>query len=153
MPVTTREVHLTARPHGEPKPSDFALVERSLPDPGPGELLVRNIALSVDPYMRGKMTGVRTYVDPYELDAPMDGGAVGVVESSADTDFPKGTVVLHQAGWREHAILGTDQVRPVNVNGDIPASAYLGVLGMVGMTAYVGLIHKAGMVQGDTVFV
>ncbi|PSK98157.1 hypothetical protein CLV63_106205 [Murinocardiopsis flavida] len=153
MPVTTREVHLVAWPKGEPRLDDFTIAERDLPDPGHGELLVRNIALSVDPYMRGKMTGVRTYTDPYELNAPMVGAAVGVVHASGDEDFPKGTVVLHQEGWREHALLTTAEVRPVNVTDSVPASAYLGVLGMPGITAYVGLVHKARMVQGDTVFV
>lgn len=153
MPVTTREVHLVAWPKGEPRPDDFTIAERTLPDPGHGELLVRNIALSVDPYMRGKMTGVRTYTDPYELNTPMDGAAIGVVQVSADEDFPKGTVVLHQAGWREYALLTTAEVRPVNVTDSIPVSAYLGVLGMPGMTAYVGLVHKARMARGDTVFV
>src|SRR5690606_9770996 len=90
MPTTAREFHLVARPQGEPAVTDFSLVERTLPDPGPGELLIRNLVLSVDPYMRGKMAGVRTYTDPYELDAPMEGGAVGVVEASADPDVPVG---------------------------------------------------------------
>ncbi|GAA3990164.1 NADP-dependent oxidoreductase [Thermobifida alba] len=153
MPTTAREFHLVARPQGEPAVTDFALVERTLPDPGPGELLIRNLVLSVDPYMRGKMAGVRTYTDPYELNAPMEGGAVGVVEASADPDFPVGTTVLHTAGWRSHALLPAARTRPVNTDGPLGPSVYLGALGMPGLTAYVGLLHKAGLREGDTVFV
>ncbi|MDA8372278.1 MAG: NADP-dependent oxidoreductase [Nocardiopsaceae bacterium] len=153
MPVTTREVHLVARPRGEPTPQDFALVQRELPELHDQQLLVRNLAVSVDPYMRGKMNGERTYTDPYALNEPMDGGAVGVVEQSRSADFPEGTVVLHSAGWREHAVLDTARVRPVNVPESLSPSAYLGVLGMPGLTAYVGLLDKARMVPGDTVFV
>ncbi|SKA39575.1 hypothetical protein SAMN02745673_05000 [Marinactinospora thermotolerans DSM 45154] len=153
MSISTREIHLVARPEGAPRPEDFALVDRELPEVGTGEILVRNLAISVDPYMRGKMTGVRTYTDPYELNSPMEGGAIGVVEGSGDESFPEGAVVVHNAGWREHAVLPAGQVRPVNVKGDIPATAYLGVLGMPGLTAYVGLLDKASMRRGDTVFV
>ncbi|GAA3748767.1 hypothetical protein HDA32_001941 [Spinactinospora alkalitolerans] len=153
MPVTTREVHLTARPRGEPTPQDFALVERALPELGEEQMLVRNLAVSVDPYMRGKMNGKRTYTDPYELDEPMDGGAIGVVQESRSGDFPEGTTVLHAAGWREHAVLDAARVRPVNVPESLSPTAYLGVLGMPGLTAYVGLLDKARMQRGDTVFV
>ncbi|GLU48939.1 NADP-dependent oxidoreductase [Nocardiopsis ansamitocini] len=153
MSVTAREIHLAAYPKGEPTPTNFTLAERVLPDPGQGELLVRNLALSVDPYMRGKMTGVRSYTDPYEIGEPMDGAAVGVVEASGDPSYPVGTTVLHGQGWRSHALLPVSSVRPVNVTGDLPASAYLGVLGMPGQTAYIGLFHKAEMREGDTVFV
>ncbi|MEY9211211.1 NADP-dependent oxidoreductase [Thermobifida halotolerans] len=153
MPTTTREFHLVARPQGEPAPTDFALVERTLPDPEPGELLIRNLVISVDPYMRGKMSGVRTYTDPYELNAPMDGGAVGVVEASADPDVPVGTTVLHNAGWRSHAVVPAAHTRPVNTREPLGPSVYLGALGMPGQTAYVGLLHKAEMRRDDTVFV
>lgn len=153
MPVTTREVHLVAHPHGEPRPQDFALVERTLPELGDQQLLVRNLAISVDPYMRGKMGGQRTYTDPYELNASMDGGAIGVVEQSRSADVPEGTRVLHTAGWREHAVLDPTQVRPVQVPESVSPTAYLGVLGMPGLTAYVGLLDKAAMVSGDAVFV
>ncbi|AAZ55909.1 NADP-dependent oxidoreductase [Thermobifida fusca] len=153
MPTTAREFHLIARPQGEPAVTDFALVTRTLPDPGPGELLVRNLVLSVDPYMRGKMSGVRTYTDPYELNAPMEGGAVGVVEASTDPAVPTGTLVVHNAGWRSHALLPASRVRPLPADSPVDPSVYLGALGMPGLTAYVGLRHKAGIREGDTVFV
>src|SRR5699024_3888111 len=103
--------------------------------------------------MRGKMTGRRTYTGPYKLDAPMDGGAIGVVEQSRSTDIAEGTRVLHPAGWREHAVLDAAHVRPITGPASLPPTAYLGVLGMPGLTAYVGLFDKAEMRSGDTVFV
>jgi NADPH-dependent curcumin reductase CurA len=150
--TTSREIHLAARPVGEPKPTDFALAEVELPDPGPGELLVRNSFMSVDPYMRGRMNDTRSYVAPFELGAPLDGGAVGEVVGSADDRFPEGRHVLHQLGWREYALVPADQAREIDPEL-APASAYLGVLGMPGLTAYVGLLEIAALRDGETVFV
>ncbi len=150
--TTTREIHLAARPHGTPTHDDFRTVEVSLPEPTEGQVLVRNTVLSVDPYMRGRMNDVKSYSAPFALDAPMDGGAVGVVEASASPDVPVGAVVQHMGGWREHAVLPASQVRVVDTDL-APASAYLGALGMPGLTAYVGLTAIAGMKEGDTVFV
>jgi NADPH-dependent curcumin reductase CurA len=151
MPQRTREIHLAARPVGEPKPSDFRLVQADLADPGPGELLVRNMWMSVDPYMRGRMNAGRSYAAPYELDAPLYGGAVGEVAASGDERFAPGDVVLHQAGWREHAVLPASSVSPVDT-GRAPVQYALGALGMPGLTAYTGL-HLAGLREGDVVFV
>jgi NADPH-dependent curcumin reductase CurA len=152
MTTRTREVHLAARPVGWPTHDDFRTVETELPDPGAGEVLVRNTYLSVDPYMRGRMDDRKSYVPPYRLDTAMDGGAVGEVLASGDEAVPVGASVLHQAGWREHALLPAGQVRVVDVSR-VPASAYLGVLGMTGLTAYVGLTRIAPVQEGDTVFV
>ncbi len=152
MTTPTREIHLAARPVGWPGHDDFRTVAIELPDPGPGQLLVRNTFLSVDPYMRGRMDDRESYVPPYRLDAPMDGGAVGEVLASGDEAVPVGATVLHQAGWREHALLESAQARVVDVSR-VPASAYLGVLGMPGMTAYVGLTRIAALKEGETVFV
>jgi NADPH-dependent curcumin reductase CurA len=150
--TTTRQIQLTARPQGAPQPTDFRTVEVDLPAPGPGQVLVRNTYLSVDPYMRGRMNDVKSYVPPYALDAPMEGGAVGVVEASTSDDVPVGATVLHMAGWREHAVLGEREVRVVDTT-TVPASAYLGALGMPGLTAWVGLTAIAPVREGDTVFV
>ena len=148
MTTTTHEIHLAARPSGWPTPDDFRLVETELPDPGPGQVLVRNTFLSVDPYMRGRMNDVKSYVPPFRLDAPMDGGAVGEVVASNDESLAVGDTVLHQLGWREHALLPAPRAaRRVDV-GAVPASAYLGVLGMPGLTAYVGLRRIAGHAGG-----
>ena len=152
MTTPTREIHLARRPVGWPSHDDFRTVETKLADPGPGQVLVRNTFMSVDPYMRGRMDDRRSYVPPFRLDAPLEGGAVGEVVASGDASVPVGATVLHQAGWREHALLGAREVRVVDVSG-VPASAYLGVLGMPGMTAYVGLTRIAPVQEGETVFV
>ncbi|MEC4016159.1 NADP-dependent oxidoreductase [Streptomyces sp. H27-D2] len=152
QPKTGREWHLVARPHGWPKPEDFALRETAVPEPGPGQILVRNIHLSVDPYMRGRMNDVKSYTPPFQLDQPMEGGAVGeVIASNADT-VAVGDHVLHGLGWREYAVV--DAKRTAKVDPEIaPLSAYLGVLGMPGLTAYAGLFEVAAFKEGDTVFV
>jgi NADPH-dependent curcumin reductase CurA len=152
MATQTREIHLAARPSGLPADDDFQMVSVELPNPGEGEILVRNTVLSVDPYMRGRMNDVKSYVPPFALDAPLEGGAVGVVVKSRDPSLSPGDTVLHMAGWREHAVLPAAAARKVNVD-DVPDSAYLGVLGMPGVTAYVGLTRIAAVKEGDTVFV
>ncbi|MEO7236818.1 MAG: NADP-dependent oxidoreductase, partial [Lapillicoccus sp.] len=117
----SREWHLVRRPQGEPVDDDARLVTVTLPDPGDGEVLVRNTFLSVDPYMRGRMNDSPSYVPPFALDAPMDGGAVGVVEqvdgSAADgtgRELRVGDHVLHNLGWRSHAVLPGRQTRVVD---------------------------------------
>ena len=152
MTTSSREIHLASRPQGWPTPDNFRTVEVDLPDPGSGEVLVRNTVMSVDPYMRGRMNDVKSYVPPFALDAPLDGGAVGEVVASGSDDLAVGDTVLHQAGWRTHALLSARAVRRVDVS-QVPASAYLGALGMPGMTAYVGLTRVAEMKEGATVFV
>ncbi len=152
MALTSREIQLAARPSGWPTPDDFRLAEVEVRDPGAGEVLVRNTYMSVDPYMRGRMNDVKSYVPPFQLDSPLDGGAVGEVVASGDESVPVGSTVLHQAGWREHALLPVGAVRVVDVSR-VPASAYLGVLGMPGLTAYVGLTRIAGLREGDAVLV
>ncbi|WP_017612346.1 NADP-dependent oxidoreductase [Nocardiopsis salina] len=149
---TSREVHLVARPVGEPDPTDFSLVETSVDEPGPGQVLVRNDWISVDPYMRGRMNDAKSYVPPFQLGEPMEGGAVGTVVSSGSDDLPVGTTVSHFAGWREYALLPEKAVRPVDTSL-APAQSYLGALGMVGLTAYAGLTEVAEVREGDTVFV
>ncbi|SHJ34380.1 hypothetical protein SAMN05421803_105181 [Nocardiopsis flavescens] len=152
MSVTSREVHLVARPSGEPVPADFALVETALPDPGPGQVLVRNDWISVDPYMRGRMNDAESYVAPYRLDEAMEGGAVGTVIASGDDAVPVGASVLHSLGWRDHALLPAGAFRVVDTAA-APAQAYLNALGMIGFTAYVGLTEIAPVREGDVVFV
>jgi NADPH-dependent curcumin reductase CurA len=152
MTTTTHEIHLASRPSGWPTDENFRLVEVELPDPGPGEVLVRNTFLSVDPYMRGRMNDAKSYVPPFRLDAPLDGGAIGEVVASGDGSLSVGDTVLHQSGWREHALLPVRAARRVDVSA-VPASAYLGVLGMPGLTAYVGLTQIAELKEGDAVLV
>ena len=152
MTTTAREFHLAARPQGTPTAETFRLVERELPDPGPGQLLVRNDVLSVDPYMRGRMNDAKSYVPPFEVDAPLEGGAVGTVVASGDASVPEGASVLHQAGWRDYALVPAEAARVVDT-AVAPAGAYLGVLGTTGLSAWVGLLDVAGFKEGDRVFV
>src|SRR5690606_26857067 len=117
-----------------------------------GQVLVRNLFISVDPYMRGRMTDARSYVPPYRLHEPMDGAAVGEVVASRSPDRRVGDVVAHQSGWREYATLDAARTRVVDVDV-APPSAYLGVLGLTGFTAWVGVVEVAGVRPGETAFV
>ncbi|MDX6351104.1 MAG: hypothetical protein QOF84_5894 [Streptomyces sp.] len=148
----SREWHLVARPHGWPKPEDFALRETAVGEPGPGRLLVRNEYVSVDPYMRGRMNDAKSYAAPFELDRPMQGGAVGEVVASNAEGFAPGDHVLHFDGWREYAQVNAKST--VKVDPSLaPLSTYLGVLGMTGLTAYAGLLRVAAFKEGEAVFV
>ncbi|MGH3646237.1 MAG: NADP-dependent oxidoreductase [Micromonosporaceae bacterium] len=149
----TREIHLASRPTGWPTAENFSLVETALPATEPGQLLVRNLFMSVDPYMRPRMNDVKSYVPPFQLGQPLDGGAVGeVLESRVDGIAP-GDLVLHGLGWREHAVLDGAAARRLDPIEGLSPSRYLGVLGMPGLTAYVGLLDIAEFRSGDTVFV
>ncbi|MCK1795803.1 NADP-dependent oxidoreductase [Streptomyces sp. XM4193] len=152
LPETSREWHLIARPEGWPTPDDFALRTVPVKTPEEGEVLVHNLFMSVDPYMRGRMNDVKSYVPPFQLDRPMDGGAVGIVVASRAEGLEPGDHVLHGLGWREYATLPAKRTQPIDPEL-APLSAYLGVLGMPGLTAYAGLVRVAEMKEGDTVFV
>ncbi|MFJ6196393.1 NADP-dependent oxidoreductase [Micromonospora sp. NPDC092111] len=149
---TNREIHLASRPQGWPTADNFRLVSTEVPTPGPGQLVVRNQFISVDPYMRGRMNDATSYVPPFALDAPLDGGAIGEVVAGEANGITVGDTVLHGLGWREYALLDARAARPVDPTV-APVSAYLGVLGMTGLTAYAGLLEVAAMKPGDTVFV
>ncbi len=146
------QVRLASRPTGAPARQNFEIVDVEMPVPADGQVLVRNLVMSVDPAMRGRMSDAPSYVPPFGLGEPLTGGAVGeVVESRAD-GTPPGTLLRHQFGWRSHAVL--EPARAEVVGGDAaPVSAYLGVLGMPGLTAYVGLTRIAAFTAGDAVFV
>jgi NADPH-dependent curcumin reductase CurA len=144
--MRSREVRLAQRPVGEPKPEDFELAEVELDEPGDGQLLVRNVFMSVDPYMRGRMNDAKSYVPPYELGKAMYGGAVGEVVGS-------GELVVHGLGWREAALLEADRAQPGAVPEGVSPSALLGALGMPGLTAWVGVTEIAPVAEGETVFV
>lgn len=154
------EVHLIARPTGEPRVEDLALVRAPVRAPGRDEVVVSNEWLSLDPYMRILMAGggwehvleTSSYGDPYSLNAPLDGGAVGTVIASSSEDVPVGCSVLHGHGWREFATVPASEVSIVDI-AVAPAQAYLGVLGMPGLTAYVGLKLIAPVRPGDVVFI
>ncbi|GAB3116545.1 hypothetical protein GCM10027055_26170 [Janibacter alkaliphilus] len=116
IPTTTREVHLASRPQGAPTPENFRIVETAIPELADGEVLVANSVMSVDPYMRGRMNDVKSYVPPFAIDAPLDGGAVGTVIASRSDDLAVGTSVLHRLGWREHAVLEASSVTAVDTS-------------------------------------
>ena len=144
--------HLMRRPNGNPVAEDFALKAYALPELGDGMVHVRNRWLSVDPYMRGRMNDVKSYVPPFQIDAPMDGGAVGEVIESRDPGFVAGDMVLHMAGWRDEAVVPAASLNKLPSLGVEP-QAFLGNLGLTGGTAYFGLLEAAAAKEGDIVFV
>lgn len=139
-------------PQGTPNRELFELHETKLTALAEGEVRIRNTWLSVDPYMRGRMSGVKTYVDPFVIGEPLEGAAVGEVIESRDSRLAVGDKVRHMAGWRDIAQLPGDQVEPLP-SIEVPEQAYLGVLGMPGMTAWTGLNRIAEMRDGDNVLV
>jgi NADPH-dependent curcumin reductase CurA len=149
----TREVVLAARPQGVPQETDFELRDAGedveLAD---GEVAIRNVFVSVDPYMRGRMTGVRTYVAPFEVGDPIDGGAVGRVVASKHEGLSEGDWVLSQLGWRETGVAEGKRLRKLDA-ALAPPSTALGALGMPGLTAWIGLTEIADVKEGETVYV
>ncbi len=150
--TTPREVRLVSRPVGWPTHENFELADTDVPELSEGQLRVRNVVMSVDPYMRGRMSAAKSYAAPYAVGEAMLGGAVGVVEESRADGFAPGQHVLHGLGWREVAVVDGSAARVVDADA-APASAYLGVLGMTGLTAYAGLTRVAEVTEGDVVFV
>ena len=151
-PRTHRQIRLAARPTGFPTEGDFRLVETSVPEPGPGEFLVRVIYLSLDPYMRGRMSAARSYVPPVALGDVMEGGTVGEVVRSSHPGFSVGDVVEARLGWQEYAVSAGKGVRKIDTTV-APISTALGVLGMPGLTAYFGLLEVGQPKAGETVVV
>ena len=147
-----RAWHLMRRPEGMPRQEDFALKKFALPELGDGLVRVKNHYLSVDPYMRGRMNDVKSYVPPFQIDAPMDGGAVGEVVESRDPNFAVGDHVLHMAGWRDEAVVEGKALNKLPDLGVEPQQ-FLGNLGLTGGTAYFGLLDAAKAKAGDIVFV
>ena len=148
-----RQIVLASRPSGWPTAANFALTETDQPELADGQVRVRNLFMSVDPYMRGRMNDVKSYVPPFRLGEPLEGGAIGTVIESRSPDLAKGNLVLHMLGWRDEAVLPAGQARKVTAAHGLSPSAYLGVLGMPTLTAYVGLLDIAALKPGDVVFV
>ena len=155
MPMlSSTEWTLATRPVGLPSESDFGKITVDVPEPGEGEIQVRNEWMSVDPYMRGRMYDRESYVPPFKLGKTMQGGAVGRVTASNHPDFKEGDLVSSMAGWRT-AWTGTPAETMAQKLPDVglPESAFLGIAGMPGLTAYAGLLRIAELKDGDTVFV
>ncbi len=150
---TARQFHLVNRPQAMPQHSDFALVEVELPELKAGEALVKNLYMSVDPYMRGRMRAQGVYAAPYELNKPMYGGAIGEVLESTDDSLQAGDIVLNQAAWQDSFVAAAEQLQKLEPFDRDRLSLYLGTLGMPGMTAYVGLLRFGEPKPGETVFV
>ena len=125
-----RQIVLASRPSGWPTPDNFALTEAERPDLADGQVRVRNLFMSVDPYMRGRMNDVKSYVPPFRLGEPLEGGAIGTVVESRSPDLAKGDLDMHMLGWRDEAVLPAAQARKVTPAHGLSPSAYLGVLGM-----------------------
>jgi NADPH-dependent curcumin reductase CurA len=148
----SREIRLKSRPVGMPTAENFELATVELPAPGAGQVQVRNHWMTVDPYMRGRMNDLKSYVPPFALGAAMQGGAIGEVITSNDPSLKAGDLVQSFLGWREGFNAPANEVQKLDTHG-LPPEAFLGVAGMPGLTAYVGLLHIAGLKEGDVVFV
>jgi NADPH-dependent curcumin reductase CurA len=150
-----KEIRLKSRPNGMPGPANFDLVEVNVPDPGPGQVLVRNAYMTVDPYMRGRMMDRQSYVPPFQIGEAMTGGAVGqVVAAGAGAPFAVGDHVLSMAGWREWFVsTGMEMMQKFEPFPGVGVQTYLGALGMPGLTAYAGLLRIGELKDGERVFV
>jgi NADPH-dependent curcumin reductase CurA len=147
-----RRIVLAARPQGKPRPEDFRLEEAPVPEPGAGEMLCRTIYLSLDPYMRGRMSEAPSYARPVGLGEVMTGGTVGQVVRSDLDGFAPGDLVVGAGGWQDYALFRQGEARKVDP-GQAPVSTALGVLGMPGQTAYVGLREIGKPEPGETLVV
>jgi len=147
-----RAWHLKSRPSGTPTQDNFELKEIDLPPLADGQVRVRNLWLSVDPYMRGRMNDVKSYVPPFQIGEPMDGGAIGEVVESRVEGLSPGNLVQHMSGWRDEAVVPGRTAQKLPDLG-APPERFLGVLGVTGATAYFGLLDAAHAKDGDIVFV
>lgn len=147
MSISSRQIHLAKRPEGLPQLGDFRLVEAILPDLADGQVLIKQLYMSVDPAMRPRLSV------GFELDQALSGGAIGRVEQSNNPSFAVGDVVHNQLGFRDYAVSDGTALRKVAPAADIPLSAYMSVMGGTGLTAYQGIIDVAKVKSGEAVFV
>jgi NADPH-dependent curcumin reductase CurA len=148
----SREIRLASRPSGFPTPDNYELAEVAVGEPGPGEVLVRNTVMSVEPYMRGRMNDAKSYVPPFVIGKPLEGSVVGQVVATGDDSLPVGTWVQSRLGWREYALGAAKEFQKIDTSL-APPSAYLGVLGVPGLTAWAGLKIVGQLKPTDVVFV
>ena len=152
MRFTSREIRLKSRPVGLPTADNFELASVEVPAPGAGEVQVKNLWMTVDPYMRGRMNDVKSYSPPFQIGEALQGGAVGEVVASNDPSLKAGDLVNSFFGWREGFNAPAAMLQKLDTHGLAP-QAFLGAAGMPGLTAYVGLMRIAAMKPGDVVFV
>jgi len=150
--IKSKEIHLANRPVGLPKQDDFLLKEIEVKEPSNEEVLVKNLWMSVDPYMRGRMIDRKSYVPPFQVNEVLDGRAIGVVEKSNSKNLKEGEFVISNFGWREYFVSNDSQLNIVNPDYG-PIQAYLGTLGMPGLTAYAGLLEVGKLQEGENVLV
>lgn len=150
---TAQQVHLKSRPAGMPTHDNFALVTVELPQPAAGEVLVKNLYMSVDPYMRGRMREDAVYAQAYAVNEVMYGGAIGKVIESNDPSLSAGDIVLNQKAWQDRFVAPANTVVKLEPFDRAQLSLYMGTLGMPGLTSYVGLFKFGEPKAGDTVFV
>lgn len=150
--MINQRIVLASRPVGAPKPADFRLEQTPVPDLADGELLLKTLYLSLDPYMRGRMSDAKSYARPVEIDAVMEGGTVAKVVRSRHGGFREGDIVLSHSGWQSYATASGDGLRKLDPEA-APVSTALGVLGMPGFTAYAGLLTIGKPKPGETVVV
>jgi NADPH-dependent curcumin reductase CurA len=147
-----RQILLKSRPEGAPSADNFQLTEAPIPEPGDGEVLMRTLYLSLDPYMRGRMSAAKSYAAPAAVGQPMVGGTVGEIVASRNAKYAVGDIVLGYGGWQDYAVSNGAGLRKLDPSA-APVSIALGVLGMPGMTAYVGLLEIGQPKGGETVVV
>lgn len=152
MPDLNRQIRVAAYPRGVPAESDFRLVETHIPQPAEDQILVKTLYVSVDPYMRGLLRPVKSYINPVHIGDVMPGGSVGVILESRYPGLNPGTIVLSNGGWQEYALAEGHEVHTVDPTL-APISTALGVLGMPGLTAYFGMLDIGALKEGDSVFV
>ena len=150
--MITKQIVLASRPIGLPKLTDFRFENTELPDLKEGEVLLKPVYFSVDPYMRGRMNDVKSYIQAFQLDQPIAGNALATVVESHSVALKIGDVVVGMLPWREMAVASDTGLQKVDATQE-PLSYYLSVLGMIGLTAYVGLIHICKPLAGETVVV
>nr|MEA2798106.1 hypothetical protein [Phenylobacterium sp.] len=150
--TTVREIRLKSRPSGLPNAGNFEMASVDLPEPAAGEVQVRNLWMTVDPYMRGRMNDVKSYAPPFQLGKALDGGAIGRIVASNDPSLKEGDLVQSGLGWREGFNAPASAVQKLDPRS-LPVQAFLGAAGMPGLTAYVGLLKIAALKDGDVVFV
>ena len=150
--TAVREIRLKSRPSGLPTHDNFEMATVDLPDPGAGEAQVKNLWMTVDPYMRGRMNDVKSYAPPFQLGKAMDGGAIGEVVASNDPSLKPGDLVQSGFGWREGFNAPAAALQKLDPRG-LPVQTFLGAAGMPGLTAYAGLLKIAALKEGDIVFV